>query len=492
MHPILFRIPLPNRPIQIWWICLVVALLALPFALLALRNKRKDEAWFPGLVAVAAIGAAVAFRGSEPFQRHDLPIYSYGVMLGLSLVVGWYLTLGLSKRIGLPEEIMANCYVVTAVSALVGARLLYVVTNPEEFTKAGTFSMKLLMMPEAGCGGLVAYGGFLGGFIGSWAYLRAQGIKLMPWTDVAIPSLAAGLFITRIGCYLFGCDFGKRLPDTAPAFLKKLGTFPEGSPAYKLFRGQGGSLPVHPTQIYESLAGLLLLILVLRRRKQQTFRGEIFLLFVFFYGVARFAIEILRGDPERNEYGPLLGEHLLLPGCFLLFAIGFTFAYARDIKNKGLRYGLLAVAFAIPVLLYVKMAPASFEAPRSIQLSTSQIIALFTALLATWFHRIFAERAEVQPRQAMDLGLPKALSPKKKKKAKPILGAGAVGTAAVTTPTTEADAASEDVSDEDEDEDADSDEVAETAAEVVEPKPEAKADDVKKPGNDSGSAPVEG
>ncbi len=91
-------------------------------------------------------------------------------------------------------------------------------------------------------GGLVAYGGFLGGYIGSWLYLQRHNLRLMPWADVAVPSLASGLLITRIGCYLFGCDFGKRLPDGAPGFLKKLGTFPKwtegtldgglGSPAY--------------------------------------------------------------------------------------------------------------------------------------------------------------------------------------------------------------------------------------------------------------------
>src|SRR3954470_23444394 len=62
-----------------------------------------------------------------------LPIYSYGVMLGLSLVVGWYLTLALCERDGLDRELMGSCYVWTAVSAVVGARLLYVLTNLNRF-----------------------------------------------------------------------------------------------------------------------------------------------------------------------------------------------------------------------------------------------------------------------------------------------------------------------------------------------------------------------
>ncbi len=63
----------------------------------------------------------------------SIPIHSYGVMLGLSLVVGWYLTLGLAEKDGMPKETMANCYVFTAISAVLMSRLLYFVTNPEEF-----------------------------------------------------------------------------------------------------------------------------------------------------------------------------------------------------------------------------------------------------------------------------------------------------------------------------------------------------------------------
>ena len=163
------------------------------------------------------------------------PIFSYGVMLGLSFVVGWYLSLGLAKRDGLPLEPLKNCYVITAISAVVGSRLLYVLTNLDEFD---TFASII----EFRSGGMVAYGGFLGGFLGSVIYLAFRRFPITMWADIAVPSLASGLMITRIGCYLFGCDFGKRLSDTSPGWLKKLGTFPhwaehtlangDGSPAF--------------------------------------------------------------------------------------------------------------------------------------------------------------------------------------------------------------------------------------------------------------------
>src|SRR5258708_37730054 len=66
-------------------------------------------------------------------ELSSIPIHSYGVMLGLSLVVGWYLTLGLAEKDKLPKEALANCYVFTALSAVVMSRVLYYVTNPGEF-----------------------------------------------------------------------------------------------------------------------------------------------------------------------------------------------------------------------------------------------------------------------------------------------------------------------------------------------------------------------
>ena len=132
-----------------------------------------------------------------------LPIYSYGVMLGLSLIVGWYIVLGLCERdYKQDREEMGRLYVWTAVASVAGARLLYVVTNWDRFDG-------LLDFFKVWQGGLVAYGGFLGGFVLGIAYCRLKGYSLLAWADCVVPSLGTGLAITRIGCFLFGCDFGK-------------------------------------------------------------------------------------------------------------------------------------------------------------------------------------------------------------------------------------------------------------------------------------------
>jgi len=418
MHPILFRIPVPSGSLKLWWALAAVGVVALIFGIFAARRRDAREVVTSLGVAVAAGIAAYVWRSTE-FNAPELPIYGYGVMLGLSLIVGWYLTLPLAERDGLPKDTMANCFVVTALAALAGSRVLYVATNPDEFkTAADLFALRN--------GGLVAYGGFFGGVLGSWAFLASKRIRLIAWGDDAVPSLAAGLMITRIGCYLFGCDFGKQLPEGAPAFLKTLGTFPhwaagtingDGSPAFvrhlELYRGtpqesellrMNTSFPVHPTQLYESLVGLLLLGLLYWQRKHMRFRGQVFLLFVYAYGFLRFVLELWRDDVERGSYGPTIDAHIYVPACLLLFAIGFVFAISLAITSERARLAARLLAFVPAVVAYLALKPAAFGEPTPYQLSTSQLLGLVTGLVAAYFYARFWEQAGAEPRLAMSMG----------------------------------------------------------------------------------------
>jgi len=244
------------------------------------------------------------------------PIFSYGVMLGSSMIAAWYIVMWLGERDGMNKDVLANGFIVAAVSAIVGSRVLYIATNPDEFTNIGQwFNLR--------AGGLVAYGGFLGGFFGSLAYFRYKNIPLMRFADVTAPTLALGLGLTRIGCYLYGCDFGARLGDDAPSWLVHLGTFPhwandEGSPAwshhvaeYDLAFDSPNSFPVHPTQIYESLAGLLLCALTIAVWRRREFYGQVLLVLAMGYGLWRFGIEYVRDDPERGFFAGFSTSQLI-------------------------------------------------------------------------------------------------------------------------------------------------------------------------------------
>jgi len=227
-----------------------------------------------------------------------LPVYSYGLMLTVSVLLGRWLAIRLAERAGIEWSLADRCATWTFVGAIVGSRLLYVATNPDQFDHV----LDILAWWK---GGVVAYGGFLGGLAAAMLFCRLHAIRLLTWADGVAPSLCVGLALTRIGCFLGGCDFGRvwdgpwavRFPAGSPAFVEHrlLGLLPAGAAT---------SLPVHPTQLYESLAGLLLLCVVLAVRRRQRASGYALVAFAVGYGVLRYLIEIVRADPDRGVIGP--------------------------------------------------------------------------------------------------------------------------------------------------------------------------------------------
>jgi phosphatidylglycerol:prolipoprotein diacylglycerol transferase len=253
----------------------------------------KTASWIPSLEA---------FR--QPWT--PVPIYAYGVMLGTSLIVGWFAVMRFAKQDGIGQEAAAAIYMWSAIWSIIGSRLLWFFTTPD---------VPLRELVLINRGGLVAYGGMIGGFLASWYGCRKRKIPLLRWADVAAPSVVLGTAITRMGCLLFGCDYGARsdLP-WAIRFPGPNPMAPQGSPAWQhhvhdlgLDRASPWSYPVHPTQIYESLVGLSLFGLLLLLRKYRRFSGQVFLGWVLGYGVLRSLIETVRDDDDRGLFTvPLL------------------------------------------------------------------------------------------------------------------------------------------------------------------------------------------
>jgi phosphatidylglycerol:prolipoprotein diacylglycerol transferase len=234
-----------------------------------------------------------------------VPIHAYGVMLGTAMIIGWFLAMRLAKEDGIPQETAGAIYMWTAVWSIVGARILWGITNPQELVPN---PLRLFKVWE---GGLVAYGGMIGGFLASWYGCRKNKIPLLRWADVSAPSVVLGTAITRVGCLLFGCDYGGAAPNLPWAI--RFPHFPpwraNPSPAWQHHFNQGkvaadsvSSLPVHPTQIYEMIAGLFVFGVCMYLRKVRKFSGEVFVGWVLGYGVLRSIIETYRDDDDRGIY----------------------------------------------------------------------------------------------------------------------------------------------------------------------------------------------
>lgn len=262
------------------------------------------------------------------------PVFAYGLLLSLSILLGWQLTVRLAQRYGAAsEEVASTACLIAAIAGLIGGRLLYVVVNGDvlEENNARWFDVT--------SGGSMAFGGYFAGFVALALYLKLKNVPILPFADAAAPALALGTGLTRIGCYLYGCDFGTRLSENAPAFLKSLGTFPRwsgegglhGSPAlfhhldrYALPRDATHSLPVHPTQLYEAFFAFDLLALALILLARKRFHGQVIALLGMLYAVGRFAVEYVRDEPDRGELfgfsGGQLGAILLLAASAITYS----------------------------------------------------------------------------------------------------------------------------------------------------------------------------
>jgi phosphatidylglycerol:prolipoprotein diacylglycerol transferase len=234
------------------------------------------------------------------------PIEAFGIFLGVGLALGVVLSRRLAERSGLDVGRGASALVAALLGAFVAGRAVYVLGTGEPKTWP--------LVLAFGEGGFSGYGALFGGASAASFVLWRARAPIGAWLDVAAPGVLLTISIARLGCWLTGCDYGRPLSNTAPYWLIRLGTLPmtsggELSPvgAAQLARhpelaGATWALPVHPTELYESIAALLLLVVSIAGRKWQRARGQLFSLATLAYAGLRYGLEWIRDDPDRGVF----------------------------------------------------------------------------------------------------------------------------------------------------------------------------------------------
>ena len=220
------------------------------------------------------------------FKIGAFELRNYGLMLALSFVLGVWFTAYRAKKQNIKTGIVFDLSLIIIVTSIVGARFMYVIFHIDEFRGRWLDTINPVQSSgEIGLSGMTVIGGFVLAVICSLLYLSLKKQPVLKIADLFAPSVALGIFITRIGCYLNGCCYGKTC---APA----LGVvFPSNSPAGVVFSQQ----PIIPTQLYSSLYGMLIFfILILAEKKFRRFDGFSFFLLFTLYGIARFIIDFFR------------------------------------------------------------------------------------------------------------------------------------------------------------------------------------------------------
>ena len=218
-------------------------------------------------------------------------------MLAIGFFAGIMFAAWRAKRDGENPDHVYNLSVWLVISSLVGSRLYYVITHFSEFRADENLPflyrffiiLKNVFWPvgydgQIGISGLVLYGGLILATFTAALYLYIHKLNVFKFMDYLAPSLGLGEFFTRIGCFLNGCCFGK--PSESIFGM----IFPENSAAGMFYPG----MHIHPSQLYNSLAGLIIFFALITLERYKKFNGFTSLLYFIFYSLGRFIIDYSR------------------------------------------------------------------------------------------------------------------------------------------------------------------------------------------------------
>ncbi|KAB1441112.1 prolipoprotein diacylglyceryl transferase [Pseudodesulfovibrio senegalensis] len=240
-------------------------------------------------------------------------IYAYGVFVAAAFLAGMGWTMHEAGLRGLDKTRVPALGLSIIAGGILGARLLYICIDPQRFINDP------LEIPAIWNGGLVFSGGLAGGVLAGWLTLRKQPHK-MQWADAMAPGLALGQCIGRIGCLMAGCCYGSMC--TLPWAI----TFTNPQSLAPLYR------PLHPTQLYHSLSGLLTFLILIMVRKRLKRPGDATGLFLVLFSVQRFVIEFFRAD-YRGEIGMFSATQVVTGVFCLLGLILLLKNHARSKRN---------------------------------------------------------------------------------------------------------------------------------------------------------------
>ncbi|MBR2021631.1 MAG: prolipoprotein diacylglyceryl transferase [Clostridia bacterium] len=266
--------------------------------------------------------------GIAPFELNrvalslgNIKIHWYGIIICLGIVLGFAVAYLRMKKIGVTGDDLADIALISVPSAIVGARLYYVLAELDSYDS-------LYEMIAVWNGGLAIYGGVIGGVIAFTLVSRHKKKPLFKMYDCAAPGLILGQIIGRWGNFFNAEAYG--IAESYDFFGARwdISSFSQSNPLRMTIDG----LTVHPTFLYESLWNLAGFVLMNVFFKKKAFDGEVLLWYLTWYGLGRCLIEGLRGD--SLYVGNIRVSQLL---AFICFAAGLVAIIVLRIKASNER-----------------------------------------------------------------------------------------------------------------------------------------------------------
>ncbi len=218
-----------------------------------------------------------------------IELHTYGLLLAIAFLLGIQLFVARSRARGLPEEPMHTLALWLLLLAIAGGRALFVLTHWSDYAPDPLAIFRLWE------GGLMLYGGYILAIAGGIVYVRRAKIPVWRVADAVAPSMALGVGIGRLGCFMNGCCYG--LPTTLPWGIHFP---PDSAPSYHF-----GGLPLHPSQLYLSGAGFLIFATLLMLDRRRRFDGWLFWSYIAIDAGFRFLIDFTRYYDQTSAIGSI-------------------------------------------------------------------------------------------------------------------------------------------------------------------------------------------
>ncbi len=292
-------------------------------------------------------GLGLSFNPSRvAFSIGSKPIYWYGIIIAAGFLLAVYYAMKRADQFGLTQDNIIDMLICAVPLAIVGARAYYCLFSWNLYKDD---PIRVLYIWE---GGLAIYGGVIGAVIGLFIYTKVKKVKTSAMLDIGGLGLLIGQSIGRWGNFMNREAFGAQ----TNSFLRM-----------GLTDASGATIYVHPTFLYESVwnaIGLLILHFYSKRRK---FDGQIFLMYLGWYGLGRMFIEGLRTDSLYVGSSNLRVSQLLAGICFLAVVIFLVYdKIFREHDPADLYVNQVARQKAAEAMAAAEeAAPEAAEAPES-------------------------------------------------------------------------------------------------------------------------------
>lgn len=330
MRQVLFRIPLDGSWLGLpvfgfGWLLLAWVVASVIIVRMVLASTRPQVAggpdgnmagppgrslqdWIPFAVQWAIVAGLIVLaptKGRE-LMPEGIPIFGYGAMLLMGFLAGAWLAAHRARAEGLDPELIWDLTAWIFIPGILGGRVFYLIQYGHKVfanVPPSQIPFKAINLSE---GGLVLYGGVIGGLIGYLLFCYLRRVNPLQLGDVITPAVFIGVGFGRIGCLLNGCCWGD------PCELPWAISFPPGSAAFGSMVEKGLLMPaaagtpgLHPTQIYSAIDGFFIAALTIWYTPYRQRRGEVMAIGWLMYPITRFFIELLRGD-ESGQFSTSL------------------------------------------------------------------------------------------------------------------------------------------------------------------------------------------